>query len=285
MSRRCENCGGALSDTSNFCLHCGTPVAITAVAKNTKHMQQSAQNVGPLRFVAQRVRLSFANLKTTLKTPSKLVPTLLLAVVWLVLSLLPFFGIDASPVRVLSFLTFARGGMFGGLFGAAGGILGKAMIAYFLNGVLLPIFKGAHPFKNGGLKTALSGMAGAGASAVSSFLGGAGSALVLYNFMNANAGLENAMVGVIALFTALQAVGKRSGFLFGLFFSFAGKLSKGRTPSYETVNKAIGGAVIGFALAVALTAVPFRWTCGVAGLLLLLLALFSRGGKRKAVAQ
>lgn len=61
--------------------------------------------------------------------------------------------------------------------------------------------------------------------------------MLLYAFMNSNQSLQNSMVGIIAFVMLLQNLGRQSGFLWGLAFSAANSLSKGRTPSYIGVTR------------------------------------------------
>lgn len=285
--KRCKKCGRELRAGDRFCLGCGRAVAAEssdgprdAIAQ--RKPQAAATPTGPLPFVMGRFKAAFKELRTMLKTPSRLLPTLILAAIWLVLTMLPFFGIEWMPLRALSFITFARGGMFGGLLGAIGGIGGKAVTAYVLNAVLLPLIKGKRPFK-GSLGKLMGSMAGQGFRAVSPLLTGAGFALVVYNLMNFTGNMQNAMISLIALVAALQALGKRGGFLFGLLFSFAGRLSKSRMPSYQSVDRAIGGMALGFGIALVLTAVPLRWLCFIVGIALLLAGLLA--GKLFSMAQ
>lgn len=89
------------------------------------------------KFISQYIRKSLK----VLKNPKQMIPTIVLGLFWLVLALLGSFGIDPLPVRILSFLTFAQGGMFGGVLGAVGGILGKIVVAAFLNAIIIPLFQ------------------------------------------------------------------------------------------------------------------------------------------------
>ena len=165
-----------------------------------------------------------------------MLPTVLLGLAWLVLGLLGSFGINPLPVRILSFLTFAQGGMFGGVFGAVGGILGKVMVAAFLNAAIVPLFQKKAPFSGigGGIKDFFGGLAVKSIAAVAPLLGGVGASLLLYAFMNSSQSLQNSMVGIIAFVMLLQNIGRQGGFLWGLAFSVANSLSKGRTPSHNS---------------------------------------------------
>ena len=88
------------------------------------------------KFISGYIRQSL----NALKNPKQLIPTVVLGIFWLALALLGSFGINPLPVRILSFLTFAQGGMFGGVLGAVGGILGKLVVVAFLNAAIIPLF-------------------------------------------------------------------------------------------------------------------------------------------------
>jgi len=66
------------------------------------------------KFIIRYIRQSL----NVLKNPKQMIPTAKLGLFWLVLALLGPFGINPLPVRILSFLTFAHGGMFDGVLGA-----------------------------------------------------------------------------------------------------------------------------------------------------------------------
>jgi len=246
----------------------------------------SRSPMGAGKFITEYIRQSL----TVLKNPKQMLPTALLGLVWLVLALLGSFGFNSLPVRILSFLTFAQGGMFGGVLGAAGGILGKVVVAAFLNVAIMPLFQKKAPFTEigGGIKGFFSALAVNSMSAVAPLLSGVGVSLLLYAFMNTTQSLQNSMVGIIAFVMLLQNIGRQGGFLWGLVFSIANSVSKGTTPSYIEVNRFIGGMTLGFALGVALSAVGLRWCASWLGFLLLISALIfvivSKGKKEVAAA-
>ena len=291
MGKFCTSCGAALNEDAKFCTTCGkkaeqgneTKKAITNTVKTEQNRSGKTEAqptvkaaasvkkpVGVRQFVGEYIRQSLA----VLKNPKQMLPTVVLGIVWLVLALLGSFGINPLPVRILSFLTFAQGGMFGGVFGAVGGILGKVVVAAFLNAAIMPLFQKKAPFSGlgGGIKGFFGGLAIKSATAVAPLLGGVGASLLLYAFMNSAQSLQNSMVGIIAFVMLLQSIGNRGGFLWGLIFSAASSLSKGRTPSYVGVSRCISGMTLGFVLGVALSATGLK-LCGVLGALLLVAAL------------
>ncbi len=241
--------------------------------------------MGVGKFIAEYIRQSL----TVLKNPKQMIPTVVLGIFWLVLALLASFGINPLPVRILSFLTFAQGGMFGGVLGAVGGILGKVVIAVFLNAAIVPIFLKKAPFSGmgGGIKVFFQSLAIKSITAVTPLLGGIGAALLLYAFMNSTQSLQNSMVGIISFIMLLQSISRQGGFLWGLVFSIANSASKGKSPSYIEVSRFISGMTLGFALGVTLSLIGLRW-CAWLGTVLLIAALIfvivTKGKKEVAAA-
>ena len=236
------------------------------------------------KFIIGYVRQSL----NVLKNPKQMIPTVILGLFWLVLALLGSFGINPLPVRILSFLTFAQGGMFGGVFGAVGGILGKIVVAAFLNAVIIPLFQKKAPFSGigGGIKGFFKSLAVKSISSITPLLGGLGISLLLYAFMNSSQSLQNSIVGIIAFVMLLQNMGRQGGFLWGLVFSAAGSISKGKTPSYIEVSRFLSGMTLGFALAVSLSAMKLPWSTwlGAGFLFLTLIFIFVTRSKKEVSA-
>ncbi|NLO94376.1 MAG: hypothetical protein GX389_09055 [Clostridiaceae bacterium] len=236
------------------------------------------------KFIIGYIRQSLK----VLKNPKQMIPTVILGIFWLVLALLGSFGINPLPVRILSFLTFAQGGMFGGVFGAVGGILGKIVVAAFLNAVIIPLFQKKAPFSGigGGIKGFFKSLAVKSISSITPLLGGLGISLLLYAFMNSSQSLQNSIVGIIAFVMLLQNMGRQGGFLWGLVFSIAGSLSKGKTPSYIGVTRCLSGMTLGFALAVSLSAMKLPWSTwlGAGFLFLTLIFIFVTRSKKEVSA-
>ena len=213
--------------------------------------------------------------KAFLKDPKKLLPTLALAAIWLVISLLSAKGINPWPVKMLSFLTFAQGGMYGGVLGALGGVIGKAVFAYGVSVLILPLFSGKNPFREmaGGFKGFIAGLAVQGANAAGVLILGAGLALILYNFFTGNAGVVNSMAGVLGFVLALKVLSNRGGLIWGLLLGAAYRLTGGRTPSQVTLGRVISGFVAGSALGVALSFPPLPYLPYLVGAVFLVAGL------------
>ncbi|NLM79120.1 MAG: zinc ribbon domain-containing protein [Ruminococcaceae bacterium] len=264
MSRFCRNCGSPVSQDTRFCTACGAGIQPSRESpeKDQPLQAATAQPTGVKALFAERLHQIKRSIAEVLKHPQKLIPLLVLVVVWLVLALLPALGINPQSVRWLSFLTFAQGGMFGGIWSIFGGVIGKAVFAYFVSAMLMPLFAGKNPFKGmgQGFKRFISGLAVQSASAGAHLLLGSGLALIVFNFLSGNASTINSMIGIAGFVLAIRGLWSRGGFFWGLLLSAAHKLTRGRIPSQIAVNHVIAGYAAGSALSVALSAVltPFR---------------------------
>ena len=189
------------------------------------------------------------------KNPLKLLPTLVLGAVWLVIGYVSSVTELPGWAKVVSFLSFAEGGMFGGVIGAAGGIVGKVLMAVFVNSAILPLFQKKPPFFGvaGGIAGMFSNMGEQVTRGIAPFLGGMGAALLLYAFMNISNIPLNSMVGIAAIVLLLRNIGNQGGFLFGLLFSLANTLTSGRVPRFITITRMLTGMTVGFTIAVGLS--------------------------------
>src|SRR5690606_12137861 len=129
-----------------------------------------------------------------------------MALVWLALTLLPAIGLNSAPVETLSFLTFARGGLSGGVPGLIGGPIGKGLIAYFVTLLLVGWISGDSIVSN--VRSFAAKFSGQkwDAASISPLLGGGGAALFVYNFLAGTSTIMNCMVGVVAFLIAARAL-------------------------------------------------------------------------------
>lgn len=186
--------------------------------------------------------------------PAKLLPTIILSVIWMAISWLMAMGNDLPAVRWLNKLTYASGGMYGGSLGAAGGIFGKAVFAAVLNTIVLSLWAGKNPFaKDAQGQSLMRKATSSGMATVAPFIIGLGASFVLYYFFNVTGSTTNMMVGVVAAIGAIQAAQSSHGIIFSVVFFIVGKTSGGRAPSSTAVRNSLMGAAAGFALSVPLT--------------------------------
>lgn len=220
------------------------------------------------------------------KHPKQMLPTIILTVVWIALGILQIKLKENLPMKVLNFLTYAQGGLYGGIFGAIGGILGKVVVAAFVNALIVPLFMGKKPFAQmaGGWKELLQNIGFQSKSAVAPLLKGFGAALLIYILFNATARLENSMAGIMAAVSLALAMGKKSGFMWELAISYANTVSKGKKLNYQSILRTLTGMTLGFALAVALTAIAPNLVSLLGIVSLIVGWIMGKGTKKEAVS-
>ena len=323
MNKYCGNCGHPLSDGAKFCGNCGQPlntknekqnVAAESQKEPVKENAKQSSQKEPVKENANansqkgNVKQKESEIATTpkgnakhkeggfftklieevkdlIRHPKKLLPTIVLSIFWMVFPMLSAFGANIPILRFLYTLTYANGGMFGGFFGAVGGIFGKAVFATVVNTIILSLVAKKNPFANAAksLKGIFGKAAFSGLSAISPFLVGAGVGLVLYWFFNITSSPVNCGVAVVGAVGAFSALGKKNGLLTSLVYTVTGKLTKGKFPSQVIVNRTITGFSAGFALGLPLTFVRFGWLLFFIGALILTLGIvFSILGKKGA---
>lgn len=240
----------------------------------------------PLQFLWSSSKRLFTAIMSAIKDRKKLIPVLIMTFIWLILTLLPMLGIK---IKLLDFLTFARGGTISGAGGLIGASLGKGLISYFIFSFIMPLFSGGKPFaKLGtGLKNLFSAFSVKSFSTYGYLLLGAGASLIAYNFMTGNASLQNSMVGIVSFFISLKALSSRRGFLRGLLLSFTGRLSGDRQLDISFINRFMAGWTLGFAIAIPLSSIGIGligYGTGILAVIAGVVLLIFLGSKRKAVA-
>ncbi|MCQ2770690.1 MAG: hypothetical protein MJ236_02690 [Clostridia bacterium] len=228
-----------------------------------------------MKSLKQIFKEAFENLKGLINNPVKLIPTLVLSVIWMAFSMMSAFGVNVPAVRFLSTLTYARGGMFGGVFGMIGGIFGKAMFAYCVTMIVNSIVSKTNPFKNikAGFKSAFVGMTSSGLVAIAPVVIGAGISIIIYWFLNTTSSLVNIAASVAGLVVTLKVLCNKSGLIGSLIFTILGKLSKGKTPSQATVSRVLTGMAAGFTIGFALTFIRIYFVLLLSGVVVLALGI------------
>ena len=317
MSKFCKSCGAQLKPDVKFCASCGAEAQVAGaqtlavpsvgaaakMAANVSFASATAgeirfahalpgdlsATIGPLKCILQGLMGLFRGFGSAIKDKKRLIPALILALIWFTLTLLPSLGINPMPVRWLSFLTFAGGGTSGGITGLVGGVVGKGVFAYFLMSLVLPLARGQKPFSGigSGLKQFFPAIGAKNPAQLAPLLLGAGAALIGFNFMAGNASLQNSMVGIAALLLSLRALSGKAGFLRRFIGALvAKKTSEGKIIDASAINRIIAGMTAGFALAVPLSAVRFTdfgYILGIpavlAGILLYIIASRAKEAK------
>lgn len=242
------------------------------------------QDTSQLTFGAY-LKAYFKQCMEVFKHPKMLLPTAILAVIWIGLGILQNKVGRNLPLSIINFLTFAQGGLYGGVLGAIGGILGKIVVAAFVNVMIVPLFYKKNPFANlkQGFDDVVKTAKFESTEAFVSLLKGFGVALLLYSIFNVTQSRENSMVGIVSVVALVSAVARKGGFLWGLVLSWMNSVSKGKVPSYQRVVRALTGMSLGFTLGVLLSAAGSMWA-GLLGLIALIVGLIMGNRLKKVVS-
>ena len=282
---KCSKCGNEIPEGAKFCENCKNPVEEVSNQEKQEIQQETEQNTeqtpemepqqfnfnasssagesalgslgskalnsatglipGPGQVIAGSVKSFFSSIRSAFKDPKKLIPAIVLAVIWLVLNILQACGINPIPTQILSFLTFANGGMSGGFLGAVGGIIGKGLFAGAVGSIIgLILNKSKNKTGKTSLFGSLKGALGFTGDALGAYVLGAGLAVFLFLFISGGATRMAFMGGMAASYLAGRSV-LTNGFLTRLLTSFT---SKGKTKASPIPAGIVKGLSAGFAL-------------------------------------
>lgn len=220
-----------------------------------------------LGFFASGVGQILPGFKIAFLDKKRLIAALVLAVLWIVFIFLPPAATDAVPAKLLSWLTFARGGLQGGLLNKIGGIVGKGLLAAFCTSLIID--KSTWGQMKAGLSVVTGGLKGDKATR-SNWLLGMALALILYNIMVGSTSLQNSMVSIACLGLSLRS-------LAGVGWS--------KAENIFGMHRFMVGWGAGFALAFVLSVVPGAFNGYILGAILLIAAAIAKliGNPREEV--
>ncbi len=281
---KCSKCGNELPENAKFCNKCGQKVEVVSEQTTQEIQQEPEQKTEPLKtedpktfncsasatsgeeavgslgdedsnessgvipgpgkVIGGTFKSFFSSIGSTFKDPKKLIPAIVLAVIWLTLNILQACGINPIPTQILSFLTFANGGMSGGFFGAIGGIIGKGLFVGAI-GSIIRLITNKNKSGKRSLAESLKGSLGFTLDALGAYIMGAGIAFFLFLFISGGATRISFLGGLAAAFLAGRSA-LTNGFLTRLLTSF---ISKGKTKPSPVPQGIVKGLASGLALA------------------------------------
>ncbi|MCR4813522.1 MAG: zinc-ribbon domain-containing protein [Lachnospiraceae bacterium] len=201
---------------------------------------------GPGKEIVSSIKNYFTSLGAFFKNPLLMIPTLLFTLIipgfWMLLNILQANGINPWPLKILSFLSCANGGMSGGIFGGFGGIIGKGVFVAGVVTLFSLIFR-----KKGGSKRSfgeiLKGSFGVNRETLGVYFTGIGIAFLLYLFLTGGATRISALCGFAAMIiTATSAL--NNGFVARLVNSVT---AKGKHATGQAGAGLMRGFTVGYA--------------------------------------
>lgn len=218
--------------------------------------------LSPVILIKESFGKLILSLKSIFKNKKRLILIGIIALLWIIFILLPVFGINPLPVKILSFLTFAQGGISMNPLRVIGGVIGKGVFAIFF----LSLFDDGLKRMKGAFPKLLSSFKTKSVYQIGLMLTGVGLSLILYNFMAGYAALIKAMVGVASLMLILETIGTEQGFIIQMTAALTAKQTpNGKVSDEKAIQSLLTGLTTGFAFGVLLSLVPFGYTPYIAG--------------------
>lgn len=228
MNPICEHCGKPLSNQDNFCPHCKKPQNNVRYITETGEVflrqfevdNENKMNVtSPFKIVFNKLFIMFKQSLNLIKDPKKIIIPLVLSIIWLICSLLPRLGISNSPIKLISYLSFAEGGISNSIPSIIGGLIGKGLVAYFYTTLF--------DFKNNSIKPLLSGLKNSVSiistikNGLPTLVFGAGISLLLSNFLMGSVDSNKSMILWVCFILSIIS-SQSNGFLTQLLTSIKG---------------------------------------------------------------
>ena len=233
----------------------------------------------PFAVLGSGLKRMLAGFKAAFGDKKRLIPALVLAVWWIVFIFLPPAVKEAFPAKVLSWLTFAQGGLQGGFLNMIGGIVGKGLLAAFFTSLIMD--KSTLSRMKAGISAVTGGLKGE-RSTLASWLLGTALALILYNIMVGSTSMQNSMAALACLGLSLGGLAGGGGFARQFFTSLFYKKSEHPSGS----NRFMAGWAAGFAIAFVFSLLPGGYNGYILGGIFLILAVIAKltGRNREEVA-
>lgn len=202
--------------------------------------------LSPIKVITEGFKNIKAGFQSAMKDKKKLIPAIILALVWLIATLLPALGVNPFPIKVLSFLSFAQGGMSNNVSKILGGIIGKTVFATFVFALL----RGGNPLNKikGYFANFKETIKTKDTFKIPVMLLGISLSMIAFNFMVGAATPWSFMAGLATVSLSLRALG--GGFLRKLLTSIFAKFSKAKAVAIS--KHFISGMTIGFTLSTAM---------------------------------
>lgn len=233
-----------------------------------KDKEENKNIPGPSKVIGAWFKSLFASIIDTCKKPIKLIPAIVLFVVWFIISFLRASDINPMPVRVLSFLTFAEGGLHGGFIGVIGGLIGKGLFACAVV-IIISLFKKKEKGEKRSLTDIILGSFGVNLNILFAYLTGIGASMLLFLFISGGATKVSFMGGMAVMFlSAFSAL--NGGFIPSIINAFT---SKGKTKATETGVGFTRGLALGFLVSALIGLIGINLILIITGFVLVLVGI------------
>lgn len=242
--------------------------------------------INPIKLIFTQVTHLIKRIVSALKDKKTLIPVIVLSVIWIILNVLQQLRINVFPISLLSFLTFAEGGVSNNIFHIIGGLLGKGIFAYFVSSIIFPLFKKQNPLNNisTSIKNKISNLKNL-SSKLTPILIGLSVSLIFYNFLAGHVTPMKSMAAIACGILSLGAIEKSNGFVFRLIQSVLNQI-KAIANKRFALQDIMTGISFGFIISIPLSFIPFGYICylfGVASAVYAVINFSINEGKKEVV--
>lgn len=210
----------------------------------TENQAVEKKRENPFSVLWGGVKNYFSSFKNIGKDPKRLIPVIVLSVVWILTMLLPACGVNPGIIKVLGFLSFAEAGMSNNVFRIIGGVIGKGMFATALY-TLINMIKYRKSATKIPFKDKIKQTFSVNLDSLWDYLLGAGIASFLFLFMAGRVTSWSFMGGVAATFLTVKNI-LRGGFLSRMVQSCCRTFSP-KAPA-DAFRGVLRGMTVGFSL-------------------------------------
>ena len=210
---------------------------------------QDSKVMSPLGTIWDGIKSILGGSFGLLIQPKMLIPVLVLAVLWIFLGMAQ--SSDQGMIKILSWLTFAQGGLDrSDTIGTVGGIFGKGAVG----AMFLSLFNGGFPKLFSGISSIFKKTQGKMGflPIIFGYIAGMVTNFAFVGFDTANA--QSTMAGISGIVLSLQALGGKSGLIYSMAESFTAKKNNGiRIPQDGKIKSLLIGIAAGFGTITALS--------------------------------
>ena len=213
-------------------------LAIDLVSGNISKIKSPSSIIGALFGGLGNVLTGPFKMLTNIKA---LIFTVVISALWIWLRVFVDDVDDSTLTKILSILTYAKGGTFGNTINVIGEFLGKTLVA----GGLCSLLYSGFPKIGRGIKDIFTRKG----FNIGSFLIGMSVSMACVKFFAGEQGVDGIMVGICGAMIALQAVSQKSGFIYSIAAAFSRKKQNNSVslhfPQYKSL---LVGGTLGFTL-------------------------------------
>ena len=180
---------------------------------------------GPGKVLSTGFKQFFKSIGAFFKNPLALIFSILVVLIypaiWTILNVIQAAGVNPWPLKIVSFLLCANGGMSGGFFGGFGGIIGKGV---FVGGIvtLISIIFRKKGTRRRSFGEVMKGSFGVSLDTLGVIFTGIGWAHIFYLFLTGGATRISCLVGISAMIIAARSAAN-NGFLARFLTSLTAK--------------------------------------------------------------